>query len=108
MKSETSPIHGDQGEATERETLVDGRFKKQGNLLTRFVSGVCKRSRSPQPPARILRVYIEALMEFSPIYRPDGLKNILLSQGCVLETTAGMGIAGRTYTPRTEERVRSL
>lgn len=36
--------------------------------------------------ARILKVYTEALTEFSHIYCPDILNNLLLSQGSVLET----------------------
>ena len=35
--------------------------------------------------ARILKVYIEALIGFSHIHNPHGLNNTLLSQGCVLE-----------------------
>ena len=38
-----------------------------------------------QPPERILKVYTEALTGFSPIYHPEGLNLVLLSQGCVLE-----------------------
>ena len=65
--------------------LVCGRFKKQGNLLTRLVLGHYKMSRSLHPPTRILKVYIEALMGFSLICHPDYLKNTLLFQDCVLK-----------------------
>ena len=42
-------------------------------------------------PARILKVYIEALTGFGHILSPDGLINTLLSQGCVLETGSPVG-----------------
>ena len=51
----------------------------------RLVLGGCKRSRFPHLPARILKVYVEALTRFSYVCCPDGLNNALLSQGCILE-----------------------
>ena len=83
--------------------LVGGSFHKQGHLTTRLLSGSCKMSRSLPPPARILGVYIEALVGFSLMYRPDGLNTTSLSQGCVLEMAPAMGTGGRMheYVPRT-------
>ena len=88
----------------ENSRWVGGRFHKQGNLSTRLVLSSHTTIRSPHPPARILKVCIEALPEFSHIFSLDGLNNILLSQGCVLETAPSVGTLG----PRTGERVRSL
>ena len=48
--------------------LVGGKFNKQENLHTRLVLGGCKKSGSPHQPARILKVYIEALTGFSHVY----------------------------------------
>ena len=46
-------------------------------------------------PASILKVYKETLTGFSYIYRLDGLKNTLLSQGCVLENDSHSGDGGK-------------
>lgn len=43
------------------------------------------------PPARILKVYVETLTGFSHIYHPDGLNNISLSQGFMLENDSHCG-----------------
>ena len=64
--------------------LVGGRFNKQRNLHT-----------SPHPPARILKVYTEALPGFSHVFSGDGLNNTLLSQGCVPGTAPTEGTVGR-------------
>lgn len=48
--------------------LGGARFNKQeNNLLTRYVSGSCKFSKSPGPVARILKVYVEALTGFCQV-----------------------------------------
>ena len=57
---------------------------------------------------RILRIYIQALTEFSHLASPDGLNNTLLSQGCVLEVAVSVETLGRMYIPRTGEGVRSF
>ena len=75
--------------------LVDGSLKKKGNLHMRLVLGDCKTSRSLRPPARILKVYTETLTGFSHISCPDGLNNISLSQGCVLEASSYCGNGGK-------------
>lgn len=64
--------------------FVGGKFK-QRNLHARFVLDGCKMRRSPYPPARIVKVYREALTGFCHIYCLDGLKNTLLSQGWDLD-----------------------
>ena len=66
-----------------------------------------KTSRS-HPPARILKVYIEVLKEFSHIHSPDGRHNTLLSQGWVFERVPSAGTMGRTHIPRKEEGIRSF
>lgn len=65
--------------------LVDSRFNKQGNLLTRLVLASLKTKRSLYLPTKILKIYVEAFTGFSHVYHPDGLYNTLLSQGCVLQ-----------------------
>ena len=42
-------------------------------------------SRSPHPPSRILKVYVEPLPGFSHIYGSDHLNDALISQGYILE-----------------------
>ena len=58
----------------------------------RLGGGSHKTRGSPRPPARIFKVYIEALSGFSHVFSPGGLSNILLSQGFVLQA---MGMVGR-------------
>lgn len=65
-------------------------------------------SRSLCLPTRVLGLYIEALMGSRHIECPDGLNNTLLSQGYVLEMAPTVGTVGKTYIPRTGERLRSL
>ena len=74
-----------------RADSVEGSFNKQGNLLTRLVLSSGKKTRFLHPPARILRVYIEALARFRYLLGSDG-HNILLSQGCVLERALSVGM----------------
>ena len=83
MKSETGPCtQRARREGRKRQTsrFVGGRFSKQGNLHMGLVLGSCKMSRSLHPPARIFKVYIEALTGFSHEYCPDGLNSTLLSR----------------------------
>ena len=83
--------------------LVGSSFYKQGNLHTRLVLSIHQMNRSLHPPTSILKVYIEALTGFSPVYSPDGLNNTLLLQGRVLETAPAMGMVGGIRIPRTRE-----
>lgn len=64
--------------------MVGGSFNEQENLLTRIVFGGWGIDRSFSP-TRLLKVYIEGLTGFNHVYYPDGLNNILLSQGHVFE-----------------------
>lgn len=64
---------------TDYPRLVGGRFFRQGSLYTRFVMVSCKPNRSLYLPARTLKVYTEALTEFSKVFSPDGLNIALLS-----------------------------
>lgn len=66
-------------EKGDHSRLVGNRFALQGSLHTRFVLVTGKTSRSLHVPARILRVYIEALMGFSHVFGPDGLNNTAFS-----------------------------
>ena len=98
VKYEIGPIFGGQGETEEGADhfrLVSGSFNQQGSLHMRLVLGGCKMSRSPHLPARILKVYIEVLTGFSHEFSPDGLNNILISQGCALEMAPAMGKADK-------------
>lgn len=47
-------------------------------------------------------------MGFSHVYSPDGLNNIFLSQGYILEMATGMGIDGRKFILKTGKVMRSL
>ena len=72
--------------------LVGDRFNMQRNLhISRYLC----------PPARILKVYIEDLMEFSHI-----ISSTVSISHCSLK--ASVGIVGRIYIPRTGEGVTSL
>lgn len=42
------------------------------------------------------------------MYHPDGLKNTLLFQGCVLEVAPARETVGKIYIPRTGEGVGSF
>lgn len=64
-------------------------------------------SRYSHLPATILNFYLEALMEFSHTFNPDGLNNSLLSQVCVLGAACSMGKASRMHIPRLREGVRT-
>lgn len=48
-------------------------------------------SKSPNPSARIVKVYMEALPGFRPIFHPDGLEDTLLSQAWVLASASNCG-----------------
>lgn len=74
--------------------LVGGGFNKQRNLGMRLVFHGLKTGRSPCLPTWILKVYIETLTGFSHVYHSAGLNNTLLSQVCVFEMAASMGIVG--------------
>lgn len=51
-------------------------------------------------------IYDGTLTEFSHLYCPDDLNNLLPSQGCVLKMAGTTGMIGRTYKDR--EGTRSL
>lgn len=54
-----------------------------------------------------LYVPTEALMVFSHLHHPDGLKNTVLYQAWILETAPNVGMVGRMYILSTRESVRS-
>lgn len=92
MKSETwlsdpQRERWDQREANHSRS-VGSRFNKQGNLSTSLVLGslscLMQTNRFLHLSARILKVNIEALTEFSYIYCPEGFNNTLLYPGCIL------------------------
>lgn len=94
---------GDQRKRQTTSRLVGGGFDKQKILHRRLVLGCCKMSKSPHLTTKILKVYIEALTEFSHMYHPDDLSNTLLSQ-----VTPSVGIVGGMYIPRTGKGARRL
>lgn len=61
---------------------------------------------SMHPPARILKVYLEALTRFSHVCCPDDLT--LLFQGCILEMAPPVGMVEGTYSPRTGKGMKNL
>lgn len=75
--------------------LAGGSFNKQDIFHMRLVLGGDKMNRSPQPPTRILRLYIDDLLRFSHIFSPVGLSNTLLSEGCVLQVAPSRRMVGR-------------
>ena len=77
--------------------LVGGSFNKQGNLHLRLFSGH-KMSRSLHLPARILKIYREALIELHHIHHPAGLNNTLFSQGCALKNNLHCVNCGQNLT----------
>lgn len=98
-----APVHRGQGRPEGRgrwPQISSGRSDKQGDL------GSYKTSRSQHPPARILKVYNEALMGFSHMHHPDGLHTTLLFQGCVLGAGPTVGTGNRPRSPRTWEGAR--
>ena len=84
-----------------------GVLIRKGTYM-RLIWGSWKTNRSPYPPTRILKLYIEPLTWLSHLFTPHGLNNTLLSQGYVLETGPTAGTGGRMYIPRTGEAVWSL
>lgn len=80
-----------------------GKFNKQGNLFTRLVLGSGK-MRSPYLPARMVNIYMKALMGFSHTYSADSLSNTLLSQDCLFKMATATGIVGGMYIPEMGKR----
>ena len=62
-----------------------------------------KTNPSPRPPARILKVYIEAQTGLSHLFSPGGL-NTSLSQSSGLEPPLAMRAVGRMYIPSKQGR----
>lgn len=73
-----------------------------------LILGGCKISHFCTCPPEKLKVYIKPLTAFSHIAHPDGLRNTLLSQGCLFETVPSVGMVGGTYTTRAGEVERSI
>ena len=78
-------------------------FISKRSYIRKLVLGCCKLSKSPHLTTRILKVYIEALTEFSHMYYPDDLSNTLLSQ-----VTPSVRMVGGMYIPRTGKGTRRL
>lgn len=84
-----SPISEEQGESEERGSpLATGtwQFELAREITMRLVLSSAQREVPMHPPARILKVYIEALTGFSHVYCPDDLT--LFFQGCILENSS--------------------
>ena len=83
--------------------LVGGRRNKQGNLPTRHISA---------PPTKILKGFIESLMQFSHIQSPGDLNKMLFSQDLLFFFFFAMAVSmrtvGGTYTFKDRGRMRSL
>ena len=77
--------------------LVGGSFNKQGNLHLRLFLGH-KMSKSLHLPVRIIKIYMEALIELYHKYHPSGLNNTLFSQGCVLKNNSHRVNCGQNLT----------
>lgn len=100
-------------EEADHSRFVRGSFNKQGNLLLMLALlalGGHKASRSLYPPARIFKVYLEALTGFSHVCHPDGLE---ITTHCFLKTVSlkmapTVEWVGQTYILGTEKGVRSL
>ena len=56
-----------------------------------FIGSGCKRRRCLLLSTRVLRIYLEPLMEFNHIHSPDGFNNTLLSQAFILENAFHYG-----------------
>lgn len=79
-------------------------------MLALLALGGHKASRSLYPPARIFKVYLEALTGFSHVCHPDGLE---ITTHCFLKTVSlkmapTVEWVGQTYILGTEKGVRSL
>lgn len=72
-----------------------GQFNQQRAQAPGLSRVPRKMSGSRPPPTRILKVYGEALVGFSHMYHPDGLRDTLFSQGCILENGSSCGNSGR-------------
>ena len=106
-----APVHGGQGdtkEGADHSRLVGGRFNKQGNLHTRIVLGGCKTSGLPHLPPGILKVYIEALIGFSHVRRPDGLNSTGLCRVSVIGNDSHCGNSRQGVPSKDREGVRRL
>ena len=82
--------------------LVGGRRNKQGNLPTRLISAL---------PTKILKGFIESLMQFSHIQSPGDLNKMLFSQDLLFfffAMAVSMRTVGGTYTFKDRGRMRSL
>lgn len=101
-----------EGKETEKRDghsrLAGDNFNKQGNSHSRLVLSSHKVSRSPHPPARILKFTQRPQQDPVHISSPDGLNNTLLSQSCILEMAPSAGTVGNTYIPNILEGTRSL
>lgn len=84
--------------------LAGGSCNKQENLLTGLVLDGHKTSRSPHPPTRILKVYIEPLTG-SLTYIVQMVSTARYYLKAVLGAASRRGKASRMYVPRIGERV---
>ena len=93
----------------DRSRFVGGRFDRQENLLTRLALGSHKVSRSQLPPARTLKVYMEAVLG-SVMFTVRMVSATHCSQGRVLEASCHCGNSeqNRSTVPRTGEGLRGL
>lgn len=67
----------------------------------KLVLGNHKMYRSLHPTTRILKVYIEALTEFTHVYCPDGLTTLCSLEAVTLKMAPTAGTVGRAHIVRT-------
>lgn len=99
--SETTPplhVHKErQKKEAAYSRLVGTQFNKQGNVHTGACLGKPGESRSLHPSAKMLNIYIEALIVFSHGSSPDGPNNTLLSLGASLKMALAVRTVGRRF-----------
>lgn len=74
----------------------------------RLVSDNDKMSRPPHMPARILKVYIGALIGFSHVHHPDDVSTTFLSQDDILGAATGMERDKQNTHSKDSERIGRL
>lgn len=88
--------------------MISDKFNKQGNLLIRLVLGNSKMGRSLHPPARVLKIYIDALPEFCYTYCSNSLNIHCFLKALLLKMGRLVGTVDRIYSPRTGDSGRRL
>lgn len=90
--------------------LQTGRgFNKQSKLTYEvYFQGAIKTNRFLHPPARILKVYVKVLPEFSYVCHSDGLNSTLLPQDYALENGSHCGNNVQSVNSKAREQAVEL